>query len=110
MYPTQKRMTLRAAAPGPVNAAKPAVALCNQCHTATHFGLAGIRGLAGEALVHLCTVTGMTDQQARAHIRDAFALWKDRSTYDWILDLNMLTTAGVTLKPPPGGADRVHIA
>jgi hypothetical protein len=86
------------------------ICLCNQCHTVTHFGLAQIRGLADEALVHLRTVTGMTDQQARAHIDDAFAQWQARSTRTWTLDLSMLTTAGVTLTPPSASADRVHIA
>lgn len=52
----------------------------------------------------------MTDQHARAHIRDAFALWKERSAHTWTLDLSMLTTAGVTLAPPPDPADRVDVA
>jgi hypothetical protein len=41
----------------------------------------------------------MTDQKARAHINGAFALWWERSTREWSLDLSMLTTAGVTLAP-----------
>jgi hypothetical protein len=86
------------------------ICLCNQCHTVTHFGLAQIKGQADEALNHLRAVTGMTDQQARAHRSDAFALWRARSTREWVLDLSMLTTGGVTLAPPPGSSDRVHIA
>jgi hypothetical protein len=86
------------------------ICLCSQCHTVTHFGLAQIKGQADEALAHLRAVTGMTDQQARAHRSDAFALWRARSTREWVLDLGMLTTAGVTLALPPGSSDRVHIA
>jgi hypothetical protein len=51
----------------------------------------------------------MTDQKARAHINGAFALWWERSTREWSLDLSMLPTAGVTLAPPPGSSDRTHI-
>jgi hypothetical protein len=86
------------------------ICLCNECHTATHFGLAQIKGQADQALAHLRTVTGMTDQQARTHCRNAFALWRERSTREWALDLTMLTTIGVTLAPPPASSDRVHIA
>ncbi|MGH3718303.1 MAG: DUF5710 domain-containing protein [Pseudonocardiaceae bacterium] len=96
--------------PSGVQALRRLICLCDQCHTVTHFGLAGLRGLAEEALGQLRTVTGMTDQQARAHVDDAFALWKDRSTRRWTLDLTMLTTAGVTLAPPPAPSDRVHAA
>jgi hypothetical protein len=96
--------------PTGVQALRRLICLCNQCHTVTHFGLAQIKGQADEALAHLRTVTGMTDQQAKAHCRDAFARWRERSTREWALDLSMLTTAGVTLAPPPGSPDRVHIA
>ncbi|MGH3772821.1 MAG: DUF5710 domain-containing protein [Pseudonocardiaceae bacterium] len=96
--------------PSGVQALRRLICLCDQCHTVTHFGLAGIRGLAEVALAHLRTVTGMTDQHARAHIGDAFTLWKDRSARTWTLDLSMLTTAGVTLAPPPDPAGRVHAA
>lgn len=58
------------------------ICLCNQCHTVTHFGLAQIKGQAAEALAPLRTVTGMTDQHARAHCRDAFALWRERSAHE----------------------------
>ncbi|MEO7196467.1 MAG: hypothetical protein ABIZ05_16910 [Pseudonocardiaceae bacterium] len=86
------------------------ICLCDQCHTVTHFGLAGIRGKAQEALTHLRAVTGISDQQARLHVDDAFALWKARSARTWTLDLSMLTTAGVTLAPPPAPSDRVRVA
>jgi hypothetical protein len=86
------------------------ICLCNQCHTVTHFGLAQIKGQADEALARLRTVTGMTDQQAKTHRSHAFSPWRERSTREWALDLSMLTNAGVTLAPPPGSSNRVHIA
>jgi hypothetical protein len=96
--------------PTGLQALRQLICLCNQCHTVTHFGLPSIKGKDQEALDHLRTVTGMTDQKARAHINGAFALWRERSTREWSLDLSMLTTAGVTLAPPQGSSDRIHIA
>ncbi len=80
------------------------ICLCSDCHTATHFGLAGIKGLADSALAHLATVTGMTTAAARAHVDDAFALWRARSARTWTLDLAALTAAGITLAPPTATA------
>jgi hypothetical protein len=71
----------------------------HQFHTLTHFGFAQIKGHAAVALAHLRTITGMTNQQAKTHCRDALALWRQRSTCEWTLDLNVRTTAGVTLAP-----------
>jgi len=45
-----------------------------------------------------------------AYRSDAFTLWRERSTRAWTLDLSMLTTAGMTLAPPPGSSNRGHIA
>jgi hypothetical protein len=96
--------------PTSVQALRRLICLCNQCHTVTHFGLAQVTRQAEEALAHLRTVTGMTDQQAKVHRDDAFTLWRERSARQWTLDLSMLTTANVTLAPPPGSTDRVRIA
>ena len=51
----------------------------------------------------------MTDDEAEAHIDAAFALWRDRSARDWTLDLSILTTAGITLAPPPEREQRADI-
>jgi hypothetical protein len=84
--------------------------ICSWCHRATHMGLAEVRGFGDEAFAHLCAVTGITDAEAEAHIDAAFALWRDRSARDWTLDLSILTTAGITLAPPPEGEQRAAIA
>jgi hypothetical protein len=96
--------------PSSTQALRRLICLCTPCHTVTHFGLASIKGLADQALAHLRTVTGMTNQQTHAHIDDAFTLWRARCTRSWTLDLSMLTTAGLTLTPPPGRNQRPHIA
>lgn len=45
--------------------------LCDDCHRVTHYGLTSLQGMATEALAHLRAVTGMSEDQATAHIRDA---------------------------------------
>lgn len=93
-----------------VQALRRLICLCTDCHTATHFGLAQIHGKDTEALIHLCTVTGMTWRQAEAHVTDAFTLWHQRSRRTWSLDLSPLTRAGVTLTPPPEPSVRAATA
>ncbi|WP_202034976.1 DUF5710 domain-containing protein [Streptomyces albus] len=86
------------------------VCLCTACHTVTHFGLAEVRGERETALAHLRSVTGMTEAGAEAHVRAAFALWRQRSARAWTLDLRMLTGAGVTVLSPPPAAGREETA
>ncbi|MGW0393838.1 DUF5710 domain-containing protein [Streptomyces sp. NPDC003042] len=86
------------------------ICLCTDCHTATHFGFAQIRGLAPQARTHLMKVTEMTGAQADLHIASAFDLWQARSRITWTLDLSMLTDAGITLAPPPDAEARADVA
>ncbi|WP_329020439.1 DNA primase [Streptomyces sp. NBC_01601] len=86
------------------------ICLCSDCHAVTHYGLAQIRGHGEQALEHLMRVTGMTRQEALAHVRRAFEIWEERSERVWDLDLSILTDAGVTLAPPPAAAARPGIA
>lgn len=73
------------------------IALCSNCHTATHFGLAKVRGVDKEAFGHLMKVTGMTEREANDHIREAFRIWEERSKHKYSLDLSILTDSGVEL-------------
>ena len=86
------------------------VALCPACHTSTHLGLAAIRGRADEALAHLQAVTGMTDAEARDHVRVAYEKWAVRSALTWELDLSILTTAGIQPRRPPTADQRAEVA
>ena len=74
--------------------------LCTACHTATHYGLANLRGKADEASTHLRAVTGLPTVAIARHIDEAFATWKRRSTRNWALDLGILTNAGIRLSTP----------
>ena len=84
-----------------VQALRRLICLCTDCHQATHFGLAQLRGHDDAARAHLLAVTGMSEEQAHRHIREALALWHQRSELNWTLDLTLLTAAGVTLATPP---------
>jgi hypothetical protein len=86
------------------------ICLCTDCHRTTHFGLAKVKGLSTQAFAHLMTVTGWPTQQADQHVREAFAVWEQRSRTVWTLDLSILTGAGVTIVPPPDAAARLQVA
>ena len=84
-----------------VQALRRLICLCTDCHRATHFGLAQLRGHDEAARAHLLAMTGMSKEQVHRHIREAIALWRQRSELDWTLDLTLLTAAGVILATPP---------
>ena len=86
------------------------ICLCTPCHTATHYGLAQLRGHDAAARDHLMQVTRFSPEQADQRIYDAFTLWRDRSRHTWTLDLSLLTSAGVTPTPPPTADRRPSIA
>ncbi len=86
------------------------VALCRSCHEATHMGLAGLRGREDDAMAHLRRVRGFTEQEAEAHIEDAFQLWSERSSIEWELDLSVITDSGVRLAREVDADDRPQAA
>lgn len=93
-----------------VQALRRLICLCSSCHLVTHFGHANVTGRTEEAFAHLCSVTGMDQHQAWAHVRAAEELWIARSRRVWELDLSVLTDAGVTLAKPGLAADRATAA
>jgi hypothetical protein len=76
------------------------IALCQNCHTATHFGLAQVRGVDAQALLHLQKVNHWNKSQAEQHVDEAFAIWDYRNKYHWTLDLTILTSAGYHVRIP----------
>lgn len=86
------------------------ICLCTDCHTATHFGLAQIRGAAEAATTHLQRVTGMSAADVDEHVQAAFELWHWRSARTWDLDLSVLTDAGIAVQRPPDSDERPDIA
>ncbi len=82
------------------------ICLCTDCHTATHYGLAGIRGKAGAARSHLQKVMGLSASDVSILIEVATETYYRRSSHAWELDLSMLTETGVTVTPPPSAEER----
>jgi hypothetical protein len=93
-----------------VQALRRLICLCTDCHTATHFGLASLKGKDGEAFKHLCAVTGMPTSKTSSHIDAAFALWARRSGVAWELDLSILIDAGITVTKPLSARKRASVA
>jgi Domain of unknown function (DUF5710) len=86
------------------------ICLCSDCHTATHMGLAGLRGIAEEAKAHLAAVNRWTPLQVEEHVAAAFELFAQRSRTDWRLDLQILDAAGVRVTQAPSPDARVAVA
>lgn len=76
------------------------ICLCADCHGATHYGHSASIGEAATVLHHLQLVTGMTADQAEAHLRDAYELWQRRSAIQWTVDLSVIKATGVTVREP----------
>jgi hypothetical protein len=65
--------------------------LCTMCHHIKHIGLAGILANEGkldyESIVkHFCVVNGCSVQEFKTHVKDTFAIWRERSKHQWKQD------------------------
>lgn len=69
------------------------IALCHRCHTVTHWGLAGIRGLHEEAEDHLMKVNKYTQDQCSKHITERTEFWRSLKE-DYKLDLSIIRNSG----------------
>lgn len=83
------------------------VCLCTNCHLATHFGYAEVRGKGEAALRHLGVVTGMSEAECEAHVDAAVETWKQRSRHQWKLDLGIITAAGIRAHKPSSETEQV---
>jgi len=72
------------------------VALCSECHSVKHFGRSISVGKGGQAKSHMARVNGISRPEVERVIQQALVKWKDRSRYQWTLDLSWLATQGVT--------------
>lgn len=66
------------------------IALCPECHTVKHPGLANIKGRTEVVFRKLCKVNNITRAEARQYIVDAFRVWKKRSEHTWTLDISLI--------------------
>ena len=67
------------------------ILLCTWCHHVKHIGLAGILAKEGklnykELVNHFCLVNGCSTEDFKAHVEDAFVVWRNRSQHTWKQD------------------------
>lgn len=84
------------------------IALCTDCHLATHIGHTTITNRGNEAFDHLMKVTGMSLEQAEDHIDEAYELCAARDEYIWELDLSIITDSGIKLVERPDAFQRAY--
>jgi len=68
------------------------IALCDLCHHVKHIGLASILASEGKldyerVVEHFMKVNGCDRKTFERHRREAFDQWRERSRYDWNVDL-----------------------
>ena len=74
--------------------------ICGLCHHIKHLSLAGLMAKRGDldyqALIkHYCEVNGCTKEDFLLDRREAFELWQERSSYDWIVDISYLDSLNI---------------
>lgn len=75
------------------------IALCPACHRVKHFGRSQVIGQEREAFFQLCKVNRWTQEVAEDYVNSQFALWEERSRYEWSVDLSLsLETFGITIQ------------
>jgi 5-methylcytosine-specific restriction endonuclease McrA len=67
------------------------ILLCSLCHHVKHIGLAGILAKQGKldfnkVINHFCSVNGCSEKEYREHVKNAFAIWRERSLFQWKQD------------------------
>jgi hypothetical protein len=66
------------------------IALCPNCHSTKHVGLAQIKGYIETVIVQLMKVNTMTRQEAKNYIDESFEIWMQRSQHEWVLNMEIL--------------------
>jgi hypothetical protein len=74
------------------------IALCPDCHSVKHIGLARAQGRGGQAIQHLARVNGWSIEDAELYIEAQFEVWSRRSTHEWTLDISWLQQHGIEPK------------
>ena len=70
--------------------------ICSPCHRVTHFGLAHVNGKSEQALKHLMKINKWDENRANEHISNRFKLWEVKSDMEWVIDLSILESIGIS--------------
>jgi hypothetical protein len=73
------------------------VYVCEDCHSAIHYGRSKQVGKTHIADRKLKEVRGWCDDELRAHTYDAFVTWRHRNKFKINVDLSLLTESGITI-------------
>lgn len=71
------------------------IALCKDCHSVKHFGLARIQNRGEQALKHFMKVNQMNEKQSMKYIANAFDVRLMRSGKTWKIDFTILGDYGI---------------
>jgi hypothetical protein len=74
------------------------IALCPICHQVKHIGRSIAIGIEQQCYKQLAKVNNWTNEQIQQHIKDSFELHKQRSKFQWKLDLSLLTKKPYEIK------------
>jgi hypothetical protein len=66
------------------------IALCPYCHKCKHPGLAQINGETNIVINQIMKVNNIAKYDAEKLLTEAFDLWKQRSKYNWTLDISLI--------------------
>lgn len=77
-----------------VQTLKGLIALCPDCHSCKHIGLAQVNGNYDHARSHLAKVNGWSIDDAEEYIQAQFEIWSMISEFEWKLDLSWLEKVG----------------
>jgi Domain of unknown function (DUF5710) len=66
------------------------IALCPSCHKCKHIGYATMTGNGDIAAKHLAHVNSWSQKQADNYIERCFDIWRERSFFEWTLDISYL--------------------
>lgn len=68
------------------------IALCPNCHTVKHAGLAQIKGKIDLVIKQLMKVNNISKNKAINYINESFEIWADRSKFKWECDISYLNS------------------
>lgn len=66
------------------------VSLCPYCHKVKHPGLAQMKGEGDIVIAQLMKVNEITKEEASDYLSESFAIWRERSNYEWELDISYI--------------------
>lgn len=66
------------------------IGLCPNCHEVKHFGHTQLMGNSERAISHMMKVNNIDRKEVEKIIENSFEIWRERSLYDWEIDISFL--------------------